>query len=315
MEEQLNTAPCGYLVIDPANCIIEMNETLKNLIGATEPLTHMHDLLTVASRVYFQTYFTPSINTHGKVDEMYLTLKSATGRIPVLMNAAERNGRYECVLLAMTVRQEYENELLQAKRQAEKINQETAEAYDRLQELMKEVEGKKREVEKLNIQLQGLTVTDPLTGLKNRRYLDDKLLHLIEESSKTGSPLAVLVVDIDHFKHVNDTYGHLTGDVVLQELAWKLQAELTEQDIAARMGGEEFVIVLPNTDKIDAWHKAEQIRETVERGSWKHVKITISIGVAVYEAGDDSSSLFAKADRALYHSKNSGRNLVTASWQ
>jgi len=314
VEEQLNQAPCGYLVIDPANCIIEMNETLLKMIGAAEPLDHMHKLLTVASRVYFQTYFTPSIKTYGKVDEMYLTLKGADGRIPVLLNAVERNGRYECVLFPMRVRQEYENELLLAKRQAEKIHQETAAAYEKLQELLQEVEGKKLEVEELNVQLLGLTVTDPLTGLKNRRYLDEKLVRLIGESSETGIPLSLLVVDIDHFKRVNDTYGHTAGDAVLQELALKLQAETREQDIVSRMGGEEFVIVLPGTGKAEAWQMAEQIRQNVEHGTWKHVQITVSIGVAVYEAGDDAANLFDKADEALYHSKNAGRNRVTASW-
>lgn len=314
MEEQLNLAPCGYLVIDSSNRIIEMNETLRNLIGAENQISHMHELLTVASRAYFQTYFAPSLKTYGRVDEMYLTLKGGTGRIPVLMNTAERNGFYECVLVPMTVRQEYENELLLAKRQAEKVNQETAEAYKQLTVVMEEVEGKKQELEKLNAQLQELAVTDPLTGLKNRRYLDRKLLRLLEESSETGQPLALLIVDIDHFKKVNDIYGHAAGDAVLQELAWKLQAETTESDIAARLGGEEFVLVLKGAGKQQAWKTAEQIRANVEHGSWKHVKVTVSIGIAVYEEGDDAKSLLAKADEALYLSKKAGRNLVTSSW-
>ncbi|TWT01953.1 sensor domain-containing diguanylate cyclase [Planomicrobium sp. CPCC 101079] len=314
MEEQLNLAPCGYLVIDPSNCIIEINETLKQIIGGTEAPSHMHELLTVASRAYFQTYFTPSIKTYGKVDEMFLTLKSANGRIPVLMNTVERNGRYECVLLPMTTRQEYENELLLAKRQAEKIHRETIEAYAKLQGLMKEVEGKKLELEKLNVQLQGMTVTDSLTGLKNRRYLDEQLLQLVREASETGKPLSLLVVDIDHFKHVNDTYGHPTGDSVLQELALKLQTETRDQDIVARMGGEEFVVILPGMDTDNTMEMAERIRANVENGAWKHVNITVSIGVAAYENGDDPASLFLKADEALYHSKNSGRNRVTAQW-
>ncbi|PSL36375.1 sigma-B regulation protein RsbU (phosphoserine phosphatase) [Planomicrobium soli] len=314
MDEQLNLAPCGYLVIDSSNYIIEMNETLKQLIGVDEPLIHMHEMLTVASRVYFQTYFTPSIKMHGKVEEMFLTLKSVNGRIPVLMNTAERNGRYECVLLPMTIRQEYENELLMAKRQAEKIHQESAEAYKKLQDLMKEVEGKKQELEELNAQLQGMTETDSLTGLKNRRYLDEQLLQLTGESSETGEPLTLLVVDIDHFKQVNDTYGHPVGDSVLQELAGKLQNETRDQDIVARMGGEEFVIVLPATDSDGALKMAERIRENIEHGEWKHVNITVSIGVAVYESGDNPAGLFSKADEALYRSKSSGRNRVTAQW-
>ncbi|MGI2328088.1 GGDEF domain-containing protein [Planococcus sp. YIM B11945] len=314
MEEQLNLAPCGYLVMDPSYQIVEMNRTLGELLGAAIPPGHMHELLTVASRAYFQTYFMPSMKTYGRVDEMHLILKSADGRIPVLMNASERNGQYECVLLPMAVRQQYENELLLAKRQAEKIHQESIEAFNNLQTLMREVEGKKREVEELNELLQVLTVTDPLTGLKNRRYLDSKLSECIEAARKTALPLSILGVDIDHFKRINDTYGHAAGDTVLQELAWKLETEINEPNFVVRLGGEEFLIVLPGSGKEETWQMAEKLRQNIARGPWKHVEVTISIGAALFEAGDDAASLMEKADKALYKSKIGGRNLVSASW-
>jgi diguanylate cyclase (GGDEF)-like protein len=314
MEEQLNLAPCGYLVLDSSCHIVEMNYTLQGLLGADSAPEHMHELLTVASRVYFQTYFMPAIKTYGKVEEMHLVLKGAAGRVPVLMNTSERNGRFECVLFPMAVRQQYESELLTAKREAEKIQQESLNAYEKLQALMKEVERKKQEVEELNEQLQELTVTDPLTGLKNRRYFDDKLASFVEEFAE-GQHLSVLGLDIDHFKSINDTYGHAAGDAVLQELAWKLESEIEEPNFAARLGGEEFAVVLLGSDKEETRQTAERLRETIEHSPWKRVKVTVSIGAALFEAGDNPISLMAKADKALYASKKGGRNLVTASWE
>src|SRR5690606_13916771 len=171
VEQQLDRAPCGYLVLDQDLRIVEMNKTLQNMTGTKNP-QHMHDLLTIASRVYFQTYFTPSIKMHGTVNEMFLTLKSDSGPMPVLMNTTEQDGFYECALIQMSVRGEYEKELLLAKRNAEQINQETVEAYEKLQVLMAEVECKQQELMDLNLELQQLATTDQLTGLKNRRYLE-----------------------------------------------------------------------------------------------------------------------------------------------
>ncbi|WP_017381079.1 hypothetical protein [Paenisporosarcina sp. TG-14] len=111
MEEQLNLAPFGYLVMDISLRILDMNQTLQDWIDLQDTPSHIHDLLTIASRIYFQTYFPPSIKMHGKVNEMYLTLKAGNEKIPILMNAVVRNQRYECVFVQMKVRDEYENEL------------------------------------------------------------------------------------------------------------------------------------------------------------------------------------------------------------
>ncbi|MCP2034082.1 sigma-B regulation protein RsbU (phosphoserine phosphatase) [Planomicrobium sp. HSC-17F08] len=313
MEEQLNQAPFCYLVIDENYRIVEMNAAMQDLLGTERRMpTHVHELLTIASRVYFQTYFMPSITLHGRVDEMFLTLKTADGTVPVLMNTIKRNGFYECAMIPMTIRGEYEKELLMAKRNAEKIREETAEAYAKLQNLMAEVEQKQRELEELNANLQQMTTVDPLTGLKNRRYLEGAMSEMAGQA-EAGRPLALLMVDIDFFKRINDTYGHQIGDAVLQELAWKLLHEANGIGIAVRLGGEEFVIILPDADKQKAQVFAEQLRGKIEHGEWLHVAITISIGVAAYEPGDNADSLFARADAALYASKNAGRNRVTVA--
>jgi sigma-B regulation protein RsbU (phosphoserine phosphatase) len=284
---------------------------MKRIAGKEKPPEHLHQLLTVASVVYFQTYFLPAITLHKKVHEMSLTIKSQKGPIPVLMNSIERDGFFECALIEMTIRDEYEKELLLAKQKAERINRESAEANAKLQELLLEVEAKQMELEKLNGGLKHLANTDPLTGLKNRRYLENEMATLIGRA-RDGLPLAALVIDIDFFKNVNDAFGHHIGDLVLRELAGKLQSEAEAFGIVARLGGEEFIIVLPGFDQLQALDLAEQIRRRVEQDDWAHTAITVSIGLASFSEKDDGLTLYSRADKALYASKKGGRNRVTA---
>lgn len=308
MEEQLDVAPVGYLVMDHGLRIIEVNKTMAEMTGLETSPSHMHDLLTIASRVYFQTYFIPSIMTHGAVSEMYLSLKSSAGPVPVLMNTRKRNGLFECALMQVPIRNEYENELLNAKREAEQVSQATAEANGKLTALLGEVECKQSELNVLNSRLKELTVTDVLTGLKNRRYLEEFLPELIKEGQT-----AILMIDIDFFKQVNDTFGHHAGDIVLKSLAGVLEVAIGEAGFAARIGGEEFVAVLRSVDLANAEGLAEHIRERVELHDWPYQPITVSIGVAVLKAGNSLSELLQHADAALYNSKNEGRNRVTVA--
>lgn len=308
MEQQLDRAPCGYLVLDQGLRIVKMNKTLRTITGVENP-KHMHDLLTVASRVYFHTYFTPSIMMYGTVNEMFLTLKSKTGPMPVLMNTTEHDGFYECALIQMSVRGEYEKELLLAKRKAEDINREAAEAYGKLQILMGEVECKQLELMDLNLELQHLAITDQLTGLKNRRYLEGHLDKLLSKASN-GQEFALLVLDIDHFKQVNDTYGHVVGDAVLQELARRLEAEVGAGDIVVRLGGEEFVVIMPGAGAEEGQVLGNALCSRLASAVWEHVPITVSIGVTAYVTGDKVESLLSRADGFLYKAKANGRNCV-----
>jgi len=158
-------------------------------------------------------------------------------------------------------------------------------------------------------------VTDPLTGLYNRRYFEQALDEYLKEFSRINAPLAVLALDLDHFKSVNDTYGHDAGDVVLRQLATRLKKLTREHDIVARTGGEEFCIVAP-------FARADQIRPFAERvcrmvGEMRvdigHVILrpTISIGVASTSDGiSDSASLLKLSDTRLYEAKEQGRNRV-----
>ena len=157
---------------------------------------------------------------------------------------------------------------------------------------------------------------DALTGLYNRRWWEDKFERLITRAHRSHSAMALLVVDVDKFKSYNDTYGHLSGDLVLRVVAKTLADNLRPTDIAARYGGEEFVAVLPATELAGAVAAAERVRRAVaerrvEDGNGICLPcVTISLGVATLHDGDGVSSLFNRADAALYRAKKAGRNRV-----
>jgi two-component system, cell cycle response regulator len=170
---------------------------------------------------------------------------------------------------------------------------------------------------RLNVQASiELAVTDSLTGLYNRRYLETHLGHLLEHSVNRGKALAVLTLDVDFFKAINDTHGHDVGDRVLQELAGRIKANIRNVDMACRTGGEEFVVVLPATDLDVAMKIAERMRKSVaakpfNSGALAPLNITASIGVAVLDGIDDKvEDLLKRADQALYRAKREGRNRV-----
>ncbi|MBX9591069.1 MAG: PleD family two-component system response regulator [Hyphomonadaceae bacterium] len=164
-----------------------------------------------------------------------------------------------------------------------------------------------------------LAVMDALTGLFNRRYLETHAKALTEKASRTGSPLSVLVVDIDHFKSVNDTYGHAAGDSVLREFAQRLRRNTRGVDLVCRMGGEEFIIVMPDTPLWRARQVAERLLSCIAAEPFRvsaatQVPVTASVGLAALEIpGEGMDALFGRADRALYAAKREGRNRVVAN--
>lgn len=164
-----------------------------------------------------------------------------------------------------------------------------------------------------------LSTTDGLTGLANHRHFQQMLSVALAQAYLEGEPLALILLDIDHFKTVNDTYGHLFGDLVLRELAYLLRRELPDDAMAARYGGEEFVVLVRGELGRQAESLAERIRSTVAEhqvfdfSSGTRLSVTISCGVAHYELGQGKSRLIARADEALYASKHNGRNRVTVA--
>ncbi len=154
-------------------------------------------------------------------------------------------------------------------------------------------------------------LTDELTKLPNRRYMAQRFLQEMQRARRHHKGLAFLMLDIDHFKHINDTYGHLHGDAVLSDLAKILNQAKRESDVAARYGGEEFGLILNETGETGAITLAERIREKVESATFPGgLKLTVSIGVATSDDEAQFTSLIEKADQALYAAKQAGRNTV-----
>lgn len=180
--------------------------------------------------------------------------------------------------------------------------------------LLERVRQQAEEVEELHRRLQEQAVRDPLTGLFNRRYLDETLPREIAVAARGGTPLALAVLDLDHFKRVNDTWGHAAGDRVLAALGQVLRAGTRAGDLACRYGGEEFVVVLVGAALADAVRRAESWRQALEALPPEDamVPVTASVGVAAWRPGESAADLFARADAALYRAKAAGRDRVAA---
>jgi len=168
------------------------------------------------------------------------------------------------------------------------------------------------------LEFRQLSITDPLTKIYNRRFFDEIATKEFERARRSGSPLTIVLFDIDHFKQVNDTFGHLTGDQVLINLANLCKANLRSMDIFARYGGEEFIILMPDADHKSAHQSIDRLRTTVAEthlATYENapVSVTLSAGIATWKGNDPSKirDLLKRADQALYRSKQNGRNRIT----
>lgn len=322
MDERLDRAPCGYATITSRGIITYVNQTFLQMVGYSkkEDLLnhHIESIMSMANKFLFHTYFYPFIQLYGHVDEMYLTLKSSNREnVPVLLNGksyeVSETELIECVFVKMSRRIDYEKEIRNAKREIEEAYKVKNEALEKLEALHRDVEIKQEELISLNAKLESLAVTDTLTGLKNRRYFIEKLDSHIDSFFLSNVPFSLLIMDIDHFKKVNDTHGHLVGDQVLREFAQIIKNHSKEADTVARYGGEEFIILLSAVDETQSKQEAERIRKAVENAPWSDCSVTVSIGAATFTSEDTNTSILAKADQALYTSKSRGRNRVTHS--
>lgn len=223
-------------------------------------------------------------------------LESATGDLDANMSAEQ--------LRAMAVRLVGETRRMQdANRQLEtKLES----SRDDIADLQRDLDEVRRE-----------SMLDPLTKIFNRKSFDEGLATALDEAREGTDPLCLLMLDIDHFKNFNDTWGHQTGDQVLRLVAMTLKSNIKGKDIAARYGGEEFAAVLPATDLegavivADNIRKAIQAKELLKRSTNEKLgRITASFGVALYRRGDTAASLIERADRCLYAAKHAGRNRV-----
>ncbi|MDT8336590.1 MAG: GGDEF domain-containing protein [Candidatus Izemoplasmatales bacterium] len=168
-----------------------------------------------------------------------------------------------------------------------------------------------------NLELKKIMHIDELTGLYNRKYLEFQLNNSISEAKEFNNTFGILFIDIDHFKNINDTYGHNTGDGVLQIVANTIRLNLRPEDIIGRWGGEEFIAIIKADSTEILMELAERIRQLVENSSYKknnlNINVTISLGGTIFNGKDSLKALIEKADKNMYISKHSGRNKITLS--
>ncbi|RZS57092.1 sensor domain-containing diguanylate cyclase [Sphaerotilus mobilis] len=276
-------APCGYHSLDRQGHVLRMNETQLRWLGyrLEELVGHPYtDLLTDASRARFAAAF-PVFLVKGHVDNLEFELVCQNGSLlPVAVSgSAIYDAEGNMVATRSTVFDLSERKRLEA-------------------------------------QLEQLARTDPLTGLGNRRDFEERALHELQRARRLDRPLAVLMLDVDRFKQVNDLHGHAVGDQVLQGVAQACRAQLRDIDLLARLGGEEFAVLLPETWQTEAVDVAERLRasiatQAVTLPSGLMVPCTVSIGVASRETADDVvATILSRADQALYAAKRAGRNRV-----
>ncbi len=321
MQMQLDTAPCGFVSISDAGLIQAVNQTLLNMLGYERHELlgqHIESTMSVTNKLFFHTYFYPYIRLNGHVNEMYFSFRTSSRQeLPVLLNGVrqERGGEpfIDCAIVMMRKRIEYEKDILQTKTKLEQLYKETQEANTKLERLNEEYVQKQQELIKVNEELEIKATTDPLTGLRNRRYFQEQLIEHLNMFRTHDSPFSLLIMDIDHFKRINDTFGHPVGDLVLTSLARLLQSLARKEDIIARFGGEEFVAIVAEAGEGEAMGIAESFRRAAAAADWGEHSITISIGVSTAMEGDTEEAMLDRADTALYASKSSGRNRVTHS--
>jgi diguanylate cyclase (GGDEF)-like protein len=222
---------------------------------------------------------------------------------------ASFNRMRERVLEELAVRARYETEL--------------EEHRDRLESLVSArtatLEMQALQLEQQKLELQRLANTDSLTGVLSRRHFLELVSMEIQRSRRQRQPLSVLMLDVDHFKHINDNYGHATGDRMLTVVADTCKGVLRDVDATGRLGGEEFALLLPQADAMSAWLVAERLRNAVEKTSivldgGETVSCTVSIGISeLRDSLDGPEALLARADAALYDAKRAGRNQVRSS--
>lgn len=189
----------------------------------------------------------------------------------------------------------------------------------RTKALQDELRQKNKQLEEMLTRVETLAITDPLTGLFNRRRFESILTLEFKKAARYQVPLSCMMIDIDHFKEVNDAYGHRAGDIILKEIASIIQKSIREVDTACRWGGEEFAVLIPNTKKEDAAQPANRILKAVSKHSFPDIggrHLTVSIGIAdvMDPAITTEEKLVHAADLAMYEAKRKGRNKIVTTW-
>lgn len=265
--------------------------TFKTGLPETDVITGQHNGKTIVHSLHTA----PLLDEHGEIHAVVLIANDITQQSMMeddLRRQVERHNR--------------------ALQQQDKL-------ADRLMDVQRTLKERNLELEEAKALLEKLSVTDDLTKLYNKRHYEEAIRREARRSSRYKHPLSLLILDIDHFKQVNDTYGHPSGDAVLRVIGEILHEQLRETDTVIRYGGEEFVVILPETEILMAERISERIRQAVAAHTFqipegKTISITVSIGVAtVHSKTIEPVQLFDHADKALYEAKENGRNRIVVA--
>lgn len=314
-------APSGLVVLDEQGRILQVNQTLSSWLGCSgSQLAHqpVSTLFTAEARLLYHGVLAFRLSAVGAIDEVHLCLRTHNDKPFPVLCSARRLKAPEPPLTLLTMlpiarKNQLERDLLEARQAAHNALEENRLVIAELESMRAKLESHNQELHRLTLQLGQEARSDPLTGLPNRRHfdlvLDERLARV--SANRHSDSFSVAILDIDHFKPINDTHGHAVGDNVLKQLAQILNSQVRGSDLAARIGGEEFALLMPETSIEEASSALERLRLIIEAHPWQPVPITASIGVTGYLAGDTRESLMARADRALYKAKHLGRNHVT----
>ncbi len=311
----LNQLPVGIAAIDKSYTVLYFNKCLSSWTGCTYDDIVGKNILDFFPRLHdkylsarFDTVFQggpPAIfsaQVHGCL--FHSRAKPSRERLQhVTVSGLLREGEYLAMICVEDVTEVY--------RRLKDYSEMRDKAVRELEERQKIEQALRQSEEKLRV----LATTDDLTGLLNRRQFIELTSRAILQANRYSHSLSLLIVDIDHFKVINDTYGHQTGDDALVGMVSIFRETFRQVDILGRVGGEEFAITLPETGRKGAMEVAERLRSSIEQRAIMTVKgelsLSISIGVAVLdEKGEDFERLYSRADRALYEAKNNGRNRI-----
>lgn len=315
-----NRAPDGQVVVDEQGVILAVNRCVGEWFGVpTGALadTPASDLFTPAARLLYLGLVGYRLAERGRVEEVHLELPLPSGQtLPVLCSARRidyKGARLSLLgLMPIDRKHRLERELLEGREATDRLLAEKGAIIAELQSLQATLEARRQELEALNRRLDHEAMTDALTGLPNRRRFDRVLGGLLAQvdTDALGGGFTLALLDVDHFKAINDRFGHAAGDRVLETLARLLHDTLRGDDLAARIGGEEFVLLMPNTSPEDARCPLERLRTRVQQHQWQGIPVTLSIGLAGHRPGDTAAGLLERADRALYAAKQGGRNRI-----
>lgn len=301
-DERWQQAIIGLVTLDLEGKIVAVNQTFTDLVGyAAAELcgNHIEKVMNNGSRFFFHSLVYPKLRIEQKVTEVYLLLQTKTGAsCSVMLNAQliESEKLIDCYFVQDRQRIVHTQEI----RAINAALEEALEEKTRLHE----------ELLSVNQELKRYAETDFLTGLYNRRIFMEKAQSIYEDFREDGRVFSICIFDVDHFKYVNDQHGHLVGDAVLAGIADEMRKFFDATCTLARFGGEEFIVLLPDSDKQATCEKMERFREQVKLQEWQDASVTISFGVNTVTYFHEIGDIIIGADRALYAAKRWGRDQV-----